>query len=133
MGNRLKVQDALNIDDCRTMDTHKTNWVEPLGKLVQSGPVQHFLSPDVKVRVDPGSFDPVDLSHSHEAGRAARFHDQPVQRYVPGGCRGKHAKDALPKLSHAPFIRANAYTSHGQFKARVAEWLQKIVKRISFE
>src|SRR5215831_12763703 len=61
MGDRLQAQDAFDIDDSRTMDTHKTNGIEPLGKLVERSPVQQFLSSDVQVRVNPGSFDPVDI------------------------------------------------------------------------
>ena len=47
MRDRLQVQDAFDIDDRRTMDADKTNGIEPLGKLVQRRPIQHFLSADV--------------------------------------------------------------------------------------
>ena len=33
MGDRLQVQDALDIDDSRTMDADKTDGIESLGKL----------------------------------------------------------------------------------------------------
>ena len=68
MGDRLQAQDAFDIDDSRTMDAHKTNGIEPLGKLVQRGPVQQLLSSDVQVRINAGSFDPVDIGHPYEAG-----------------------------------------------------------------
>src|SRR5439155_15991580 len=42
MGNWLQAHDAFNIDDCRTMDPHKTNRVQSLGELVQRGTVQQF-------------------------------------------------------------------------------------------
>src|SRR3954463_451948 len=68
MGDRLQVQDAFDIDDSRTMDADKTNGIEPLGKLVERGPVQQLLSSDVQVRINPGSLDPVDIGHPYEAG-----------------------------------------------------------------
>jgi hypothetical protein len=49
------MQDAFDIDDSRTMNADKANGIEPLGKLVQRGTVQHFLSSDVQVRINPGS------------------------------------------------------------------------------
>src|SRR6476469_8983267 len=68
MGDRLQVQDAFDIDDSRTMDADKTDRIEPPGKLVQCGPVQQFLSSDVQVRINSGSFNPVDIGHPYEAG-----------------------------------------------------------------
>ncbi len=68
MGDRLQVQDAFDIDDSRTMDADKSNGIEPLGKLVQRGLVQQFLSSDVQVGINSGSFDPVDIGHPYEAG-----------------------------------------------------------------
>ena len=68
MGDWLQVQDAFDIDDSRTMDADKANGIEPLGKLVQRGPLQQLLSSDVQVRINAGSFDPVDIGHSYEAG-----------------------------------------------------------------
>src|SRR5262249_21069762 len=68
MADRLQAKDAFDIDDSRRMDADKTNGIEPLGELVQRGPVQQFLSSDVQVRINPGSFDPVDISHPYEAG-----------------------------------------------------------------
>ena|SRR6516164_3543204 len=67
MGDRLQAQDAFDIDDSRTMDAHKTNGIEPPGKLMQRGPVQQLLSSDVQVRINAGSFDPIDIIHSYEA------------------------------------------------------------------
>ena len=68
MGLRLQVEDALDIDDCRTMDTDKADRCEPLGKLLQRGPVQHFRSADVQARVNSGGFNPVDINHTDERG-----------------------------------------------------------------
>ena len=68
MGDRLQVQDAFDIDDSLAMNADKTDRIEPLGKIVQRGPVQQFLSSDVQVRINPGSFDPVDIGHPYEAG-----------------------------------------------------------------
>src|SRR4051812_39547446 len=56
MGDRLQVQDAFDVNDSRTMDADKTNRIEPLGKVVQRRPVQQFLSSDVQVRINSGSF-----------------------------------------------------------------------------
>src|ERR1700722_8342982 len=67
MGDRLEAQDAFDIDDGRAMDADKANRIEPLGKLVQRGPVQQLLSPNVQVRINACSFDPVDIGHSYEA------------------------------------------------------------------
>src|SRR5215475_3569473 len=67
VGDRLQSKDAFDIDDCRTMDADKTNRIKPLGKLVQRGAVQEFLSSHVQVRVDAGSFDPVDIGDAYEA------------------------------------------------------------------
>src|SRR5215469_13441868 len=68
MGDRLQAQDAFDIDNSRTMDADKTNGIEPLGKLVQRGPVQQLFSSYVQVRINAGSFDPVDIGHSYKAG-----------------------------------------------------------------
>src|SRR5215472_9011348 len=67
MGDWLQAQDAFDIDDSRTMDADKTNGIEPPGKLMQRGSVQQLLSSDVQVRIDAGSFDPIDISHPYEA------------------------------------------------------------------
>src|SRR6266567_7114600 len=76
MGDGLQAQNAFDIDDSRTMDADKTNGIEPLGKLVQRGPVQKLLSSDVQVRINASSFDPVDIGHPYEAGGTSRFHHQ---------------------------------------------------------
>src|SRR6266481_5284540 len=67
MGDGLQAQNAFDIDNSRTRDADKTDGIEPLGKLVQRGPVQQFLSSDVQVRINAGSFDPVDIGHPYEA------------------------------------------------------------------
>src|SRR5262249_60290080 len=56
MGDRLQAQDAFDIDDSRTMDADKVNGIEPLGKLVQRGPVQQLRSSDVQADTDPTTF-----------------------------------------------------------------------------
>src|SRR5262249_31513972 len=68
MGDRLQAQDAFDIDDSRTMDADKAKGIEPLGKLVQRGPVQQVLSSNVQVHINASRFDPVDIGHPYEAG-----------------------------------------------------------------
>src|ERR1700687_4963497 len=68
MGDRLQAQNAFDIDDSRTMDADKTNGIEAFGKLAQRGPVQQLLSSDVQVRINAGSFEPIDIGHPYEAG-----------------------------------------------------------------
>ena len=55
MRDRLQPQDALDIDNSRTMDADKPNGIEPVCKLVQRDPVQQFLPSDVQVRVNTSS------------------------------------------------------------------------------
>ena len=50
------------------MDANKNETGLASGEPAQRGPVQQLLSADVEVRINPGSFDPIDIGHSYEAG-----------------------------------------------------------------
>src|SRR5215469_15760363 len=128
MGDRLEAQNAFDIDDSGTMDANKTDGIEPFGKLIQRGPVQQLLSSDVQVRVNAGSFDPVDIRHAYEASRTSGFHHQSVQRKIrPGRC-GNHAKNAPSKFAHTAFIHPSADPSHGHLKALVLNGFRQLSK-----
>ena len=87
------MQDVFDVDDSRTMDADKTNWIELAGKLVQRGPVQQFLSSDVQVRINPDSFDPVDICHPYEAGgsglryKSSKLASSCCRNAIPGAPR----------------------------------------------
>lgn len=98
MRDRLQMQDAFDVHDRRTMDADETSGIEPLGKLVQRGPVQDLLASDVEVRINPGRFDPIDLGHGYEAGGTRGFHHQAIERQLRRGDGGNDAKNAPSEL-----------------------------------
>jgi hypothetical protein len=131
--NGLKLEDALNVDDCGSMDADETQRIQPVSQVVQRCAIEHLLPSDVEVGIDAGTLDPINLRHANEAGCSCRSDDKPVEAPVYSRPCGDHAQNATAKLIHASFLEPGLGAGQRRFKSLVAEGFEQIVDRIGFE
>src|SRR5579864_1032717 len=62
--NWFKVQNALDIDDCRSVNPHESHGIQFFDKLIQRGAIEQLFSASVQVHVHAGRFDPVNVHDS---------------------------------------------------------------------
>jgi hypothetical protein len=100
----LKLKDAVNIDNGRSMNADEAHGIETIGELIEGGSVKQLLAGDVQIGIDPCTFDPVDVGHANEARRTAGLYHQPIK--VPASPRpgGDHAHDAPAELLQTPLV-----------------------------
>ena len=80
MRDCLKLKNALNVDNCGSMDADEARGIKPLRKVVESGAVEHLLAAGMEVDIDTRALDPINIRYSNEAGCSRRSNDKPIQR-----------------------------------------------------
>ena len=75
MRNRLEMDDAVDVDNSGAMDAYESDGVKPCGQIGQGRSVEKFLASGMKIHIDTGGFDPIDINQANETCFASAFHD----------------------------------------------------------
>src|SRR5215467_4058133 len=129
----LKLDDAVDVDDRRSMNSDKAHWIELVGKVVKRGPVEQLLPGDVQIGINTGALDPVDVGHTDKARRSAGFDHQPIQ--VAAGRRfpAYHAQHAPAEFQEAVLVAAGPCSGERSLETFVAEGFEEIIQCVCFE
>ena len=76
MRDRFKLQDAVDIDNGGSMDTHKSHRIQSFGQFMQSGAIWQLLACNVQIHINARSLNQVDIHDPYKTGYPAGFHHQ---------------------------------------------------------
>src|SRR5262249_3653371 len=129
----LKLDDAVDVDDRRSMNSDKAHWIDLIGKLVKGSPVEQLLPGDVQIDKNAGALDPVDVGHTDKARRPAGFDHQPIQVAAGRGFPAYHAQHAPAEFQEAVLVATGPRSGDRSLETFVAEGFEEIIQCVCFE